>query len=61
MNEIAGVPASFADLPLQDPSAGPSTASQAKGLGEPWEAPEGIAVQPLYTAGDLEGLDALDT
>ncbi|MFJ3674056.1 methylmalonyl-CoA mutase family protein, partial [Streptomyces sp. NPDC090106] len=26
-----------------------------------WETPEGIPVQPLYTAGDLEGLDFLGT
>ncbi|MDF3299481.1 methylmalonyl-CoA mutase [Streptomyces tropicalis] len=26
-----------------------------------WETPEGIAVQPLYTGRDLEGLDFLDT
>ena len=26
-----------------------------------WETPEGIAVAPLYTAADLEGLDFLDT
>ena len=29
--------------------------------GEPWITPEGIAVKPLYTEADLEGLDALDT
>jgi methylmalonyl-CoA mutase len=26
-----------------------------------WETPEGIAVKPLYTAADLEGLEAVDT
>ncbi|MFJ3674058.1 methylmalonyl-CoA mutase family protein, partial [Streptomyces sp. NPDC090106] len=26
-----------------------------------WETPEGIKVSPLYTAGDLEGLDFLGT
>jgi methylmalonyl-CoA mutase len=26
-----------------------------------WETPEGIAVPPLYTAADLDGLDTLDT
>jgi methylmalonyl-CoA mutase len=26
-----------------------------------WETPEGIAVKPLYAAGDLAGLDFLDT
>lgn len=29
--------------------------------GEPWETPEGIAVKPVYTAGDVEGLDFLET
>ncbi len=55
------VPSSFADLPLHDPDAGPPTERQVTGRGEPWESPEGIAVQPLYTAADLDGLDALDT
>jgi methylmalonyl-CoA mutase len=33
-----------------------------KDVGEAlWETPEGIAVKPLYTAGDLAGLDFLDT
>lgn len=26
-----------------------------------WQTPEGIAVKPLYTAADLEGLEAIDT
>jgi methylmalonyl-CoA mutase len=26
-----------------------------------WDTPEGIRVQPLYTAGDLEGLEAVDS
>ncbi|MFE5186437.1 methylmalonyl-CoA mutase [Streptomyces sp. NPDC056628] len=35
---------------------------QATGGDEPlWETPEGIAVKPLYTGRDLEGLDFLDT
>ncbi|MEO3867700.1 methylmalonyl-CoA mutase [Nonomuraea sp. B12E4] len=29
--------------------------------GEVWETPEGIGVKPLYTAGDLDGLDFLHT
>ncbi|MEV0595465.1 methylmalonyl-CoA mutase [Nonomuraea cavernae] len=29
--------------------------------GEVWETPEGIGVKPLYTAGDLDGLDFLET
>jgi len=30
-------------------------------LQQPWHSPEGIDIQPLYTAADLDGLDALDT
>src|SRR3546814_11197158 len=26
-----------------------------------WDSPEGIAIKPLYTAADLEGLEGLDT
>ena len=26
-----------------------------------WQTPEGIAVKPLYTAADLEGLETLET
>ena len=26
-----------------------------------WQTPEGIAVKPLYTAADLEGLEHIDT
>ncbi len=33
----------------------------AAGDQESWETPEGIAVPPLYTAADLDGLDFLDT
>ncbi len=42
------------------PGDAPETArrGQAAGL---WETPEGIAVPPLYTAADLDGLDFLDT
>ncbi|MFV0535117.1 MAG: methylmalonyl-CoA mutase [Cumulibacter sp.] len=29
--------------------------------GNEWESPEGIAIKSLYTEGDLDGLDALDT
>ena len=60
------VPASFAGLPLY-----PEPASTAPGArpefradipsGNAWHSPEGIAVQPVYTAADLEGLDNLDT
>ncbi|MEU4703930.1 methylmalonyl-CoA mutase [Nonomuraea dietziae] len=46
----------FTNIPLSSPSA--STGPQD---GEPWETPEGIAVKPVYTAVDLEGLDFLGT
>ncbi|MEU4324770.1 methylmalonyl-CoA mutase [Nonomuraea dietziae] len=46
----------FTNIPLSSPSA--STGPQD---GEPWETPEGIAVKPVYTAADLEGLDFLGT
>jgi methylmalonyl-CoA mutase len=40
-------------------------ASKELGGGDPdrlvWETPEGMPVRPLYTAADLEGLEALDT
>ncbi|MEU4544748.1 methylmalonyl-CoA mutase [Nonomuraea dietziae] len=46
----------FTNIPLSSPpvSTGPQD-------GEPWETPEGIAVKPVYTAADLEGLDFLGT
>ncbi|QMW67057.1 methylmalonyl-CoA mutase [Mumia sp. ZJ1417] len=58
------IPESFAGLPL-DPEA-PYEADRAAydratDGAEPWPAPEGIDVAPLYTAADLSGLDALDT
>ena len=31
------------------------------GRSQPWEAPEGISVSPLYTAADLDGVDFLQT
>ena len=44
------------------PEPGTSTASTEWGPGpELWEAPEGIAVKPLYTGADLAGVDFLDT
>ena len=62
------VPRSFADFPLHgtasegDGSDGHTPAADSSvPRGEPWQAPEGIAVQPVYTAADLDGLDALDT
>ncbi len=58
------IPESFAGLPL-DPDE-PHTADEqaykkANEGAEPWPSPEGIDIQGLYTAADLEGLDALDT
>ncbi len=50
---LAGVSLSGATQPAERPL--PSTA------GEPWMSPEGIAIQPRYTAADLVGVDALDT
>ncbi len=50
---LAGVSLSGATQPAGPPL--PSTA------GEPWMSPEGIAIQPRYTAADLVGVDALDT
>ena len=62
---------SFADVHLDPDNAPPPAADLAAWekaataeLGhtpEPWETPEGIAVKPVYTAKDLEGLDFLDT
>lgn len=58
------IPSSFAGLPL-DPEqpypSDPQAYAAATDGAEPWDAPEGIAVKNLYTPGDLEGLDALDT
>jgi methylmalonyl-CoA mutase C-terminal domain/methylmalonyl-CoA mutase N-terminal domain len=41
------------DAPAESPQRGQGSA--------PWETPEGIAVPPLYTAADLEGLGTLGT
>ncbi|WUQ01913.1 methylmalonyl-CoA mutase [Streptomyces sp. NBC_00247] len=61
----------FSELPLHGPTpaAGSedrwrSAVKEATGSGVAdltWETPEGIAVKPLYTGQDLEGLDFLDT
>ncbi|MFC0549289.1 methylmalonyl-CoA mutase [Planotetraspora thailandica] len=40
---------------------GTEGAGEARGAGEVWETPEGIAVKPLYTGADLDGLDYLPT
>lgn len=58
------VPESFAGLPLagveeSEDRARPET-TDASSIA-PWPSPEGIEIKPLYTAHDLEGLDALDT
>lgn len=58
MTQENGVPESFADLELGVPSAGGPT---GRVEGPVWTAPEGIDVKHLYTEGDVEGLDALDT
>ncbi len=60
------VPRNFADLQLRDPDPGadpaghPRNSDGPSGAG-PWRSPEGIAIQPVYTAADVAGLDALDT
>ncbi len=61
---MAGVPSSFAGLPLdpeQQPTPDPEAYARATEGSQTWPAPEGIDVKGLYTADDLEGLDALDT
>ena len=61
---------SFADIALASPAnsggldAGTWRAKAEAEAGKPltpWETPEGIAVKPLFTAGDLDGIDFLDT
>jgi methylmalonyl-CoA mutase len=60
----------FGDLQLGRPEARASADDWAKAFKEAtgrgveesaWETPEGIAVPPLYTPADLQGLDFLDT
>ncbi len=58
------IPESFADLTLDpDEPYQPDLKAYERATdgAEPWDAPEGIPVHPLYTAGDLDGVDALDT
>src|SRR3712207_6413529 len=50
---------SFADRPL--PERRPMETAGRLAEAAAWETPEGIPVQPLYTADDLAGLDFLDT
>ncbi|WP_084958488.1 methylmalonyl-CoA mutase [Thermoactinospora rubra] len=52
----SGIP-DFSGVPYEDPAAGAPAVPE----GETWQTPEGIAVKPLYTPGDLEGLDFLRT
>src|SRR3954468_17625235 len=60
----------FGDLELGRPAAAATADDWAKAFKEAagrdveeatWETPEGIAVPPLFTPADLEGLDFLDT
>ncbi len=55
------IPRSFAGLPLIGPAADTRPAGPSGRAAEPWMSPEGIAIQRFYTAGDLAGLDALET
>ncbi len=62
------IPKSFAGLPLSGLAGGSGgfktgagAPSSTTGGGEVWTSPEGIEIKSLYTEGDLEGLDALDT
>ncbi|GAA3233198.1 methylmalonyl-CoA mutase [Pseudonocardia petroleophila] len=48
----------FTQVPLRSDAAPADTWA---GSGSAWEAPEGIAVNPLYTAADLDGVDFLHT
>ena len=54
----------FTQLPLGNPASGADLDAWAKLAGElaarAWETPEGIPVNPLYTAADTAGLDFLD-
>src|SRR5712692_4538065 len=45
--------AEWQELAAKEVKADPSTLT--------WTTPEGIPVQPLYTAADVEGLDSVDT
>src|SRR6202035_3854261 len=46
----------FATIDFAEPVAGGAPAGAT-----PWMTPEGIAVKPAYVAGDLDGIDFLDT
>ncbi|MTD14210.1 methylmalonyl-CoA mutase [Nakamurella sp. YIM 132087] len=51
------VPGSFAGLPLR----GAAVAAAPADVPDSWLSPEGIPIERVYGAGDLAGLDALDT
>jgi methylmalonyl-CoA mutase len=54
------IPKSFAGLPLE--TGNPYSARLSHGaMSASWHSPEGIEIKPRYDAGDLDGLDALDT
>ncbi|MFT4288845.1 methylmalonyl-CoA mutase [Nocardioides sp.] len=57
------IPASFKDLDLlgRHPDRSPEQPPRLTSPAEPWQSPEGIEIQPSYTAADLAGLDALAT
>ncbi|TQN41478.1 heterodimeric methylmalonyl-CoA mutase large subunit precursor [Blastococcus colisei] len=66
---MSGIP-DFGSVELGRPAAATTAADWAKAFEETtgrgvaeatWETPEGIAVPPLYTPADLEGLDFLET
>jgi methylmalonyl-CoA mutase len=66
---VSGIP-DFSDVELGRPAADAAADDWAKAFEEAtgrgvaeatWETPEGIAVPPLYTTADLEGLDFLET
>jgi methylmalonyl-CoA mutase len=54
---MSRIPA-FANIAFDASSGGPIASAAATA---PWQTPEGIAVKPVYDAGDLAGLDFLDT
>ncbi|MCW2703623.1 MAG: methylmalonyl-CoA mutase, large subunit, partial [Blastococcus sp.] len=59
-----GRPASTAGSHVPGPDDGAKAFKEATGrsvVEATWETPEGIAVPPLFTPADLEGLDFLDT
>ncbi|RMG12938.1 MAG: methylmalonyl-CoA mutase [Planctomycetota bacterium] len=55
---------SFAQIPLAPPAEGTRAEWEAlvgEGAAGRWTTPEGIVVAPLYTAGDLDGVEHLGT